>query len=173
MWHEWDINFVVTVTLRFKLACYHLIMWEKMINTLVFLNLMFFTQDNGFWVYFDIYIYSFCSGWPAKNVFVVQSPSQVWPLWPSQVWPLYDPMGCSTPGLAVPHCLLKFTQVYVHHIDDAIQLSHTLMPSSSALSLSQHQRLFQWGLCLHMMTKVLKLQLPHQTFQRIFRVDFS
>ena len=171
MWHEWDINFVVTVTLRFKLACYHRIMWEK-INTLVFLNLVFFTQDNGFWVYIYIYIYSFCSGWPVKNV-VVQSPSQVWPLWPSQVWPLYDPMGCSTPGLAVPHYLLKLTQVYVHRIDDAIQPSHPLMPSSSALSLSKHQRLFQWGIYLHLMTKILKLQLPHQTFQQIFRVDFS
>ena len=46
-----------------------------MINTLVFLNLVFLTQDNGFWVYFDIH--SFCSDWPAKHA-VVQSPSQVW-----------------------------------------------------------------------------------------------
>ena len=55
----------------------------------------------------------------------------------------YDPMGCSTPGLSVPHYLLKFTQVHVHCISDAIQPSHPLMTSSSALSLSQHQRLFQ------------------------------
>lgn len=51
-------------------------MWGKMINTLVFLNLVFFTQDNGF-EHILIYVYSFCSGWPAKNVVVVQSPSQV------------------------------------------------------------------------------------------------
>ena len=63
------------MTLKFKVVCYHSIMWGKMINTLVFLNLVFLTQDNGFWVYFDIH--SFCSDWPAKHA-VVQSPSQVW-----------------------------------------------------------------------------------------------
>ena len=34
-------------------------------------------------------------------------------------------------------------QVYVHCIGDAIQASHPLMPSSAALSLAQHQGLFQ------------------------------
>ena len=54
-----------------------------------------------------------------------------------------DPMDCSTPGLPVPHHLLKFAQVHVHCIGDAIQPSLPLMPSSpSALNLSQHQRLF-------------------------------
>ena len=46
---------------------------------------------------------------------------------------------CSTPGLLVPHHFPKFAQVHVHCISDAIQLSHSLMPSSpSALNLSQH-----------------------------------
>ena len=53
-------------------------------------------------------------------------------------------MDCSMPGLPVPHHLLKFAQVHVHCIGDAIQLSHPLMPSfPSALSLSQHVGLFQ------------------------------
>ena len=48
-------------------------------------------------------------------------------------------MDCSTPGLLVPHHFPKFAQVHVHCISDAIQLSHSLMPSSpSALNLSQH-----------------------------------
>ena len=52
---------------------------------------------------------------------------------------LCDPMDCSMPGLPVPHRLLKFAQVHVHGISDAIQPSHPLMPSSpSALNLSQH-----------------------------------
>ena len=56
---------------------------------------------------------------------------------------LFNPMDCSTPGLPVPHHLLKFAQVHVHCIGDAIQPSLPLMPSSpSALNLSQHQRLF-------------------------------
>ena len=44
---------------------------------------------------------------------------------------------------ARPHHLLKFVQVHVHCNGDAIQPSYLLMPSSSALSLSQHQGLFQ------------------------------
>ena len=47
-----------------------------------------------------------------------------------------------TPGLPVPHRLLKFAQVHVHCISVAIQPSHPLMPFSSALNLSQHQGLF-------------------------------
>ena len=67
---------------------------------------------------------------------------------------LCDPMDCSTLGLSVPHHLLKFAQVHVHCISDAIQPSYPLMPSSpSALNLSQHQELFQWVSCLHQITK--------------------
>ena len=73
---------------------------------------------------------------------------------------LCNPMDCSTPGLSVPHHLPKFAQVHVHCIGDAVQPSHHLMPSSlSALSLSQHQGLFQWVSCSHQMTKMLELQL--------------
>ena len=53
---------------------------------------------------------------------------------------LGNTMNCSTPGLSVPQHILKFAQVQVHRIDDAIQPSHLLRPSSPpALSLSQHQ----------------------------------
>ena len=49
-----------------------------------------------------------------------------------------------------------FTQTHIHQVSDAIQLSHPLMPSSpSALSLSQHQGLFQWVVCSHQITKIL------------------
>ena len=43
---------------------------------------------------------------------------------------LYDPMDCSMPGLPVPYHLPKLAQVYVHYINNAIQPSHPLMPSS-------------------------------------------
>ena len=60
---------------------------------------------------------------------------------------LCDLMGCSTPGIPVPYCLLEFAQVYIHCISDAIQPSHSLMPSSpSALDVSQHQELLQVSL---------------------------
>ena len=46
-------------------------------------------------------------------------------------------------GLPVPHRLPEFAQVQVHCMGNAIQPSHPLMPSSSALSLSRHLGLFQ------------------------------
>ena len=83
-----------------------------------------------------------------------------------------DPMGCSRSGFPVPHHLLEFAQVHVHCLGDAIQPSHLLSPSSFAFSLSQHQGLFQWVSSSHQVAKILELQLQHQSFQWVFRVDF-
>ena len=86
---------------------------------------------------------------------------------------LCSPMDCSMPGFSVLHCLLEFAQIHVHWVGDAIQPSHPLLPPSPpALSLSQHQGLSQWVSCLHQVAKVLELQLQHQSFQWVFRVDF-
>ena len=58
---------------------------------------------------------------------------------------LCDPMNCSTPGFPVLHYLLKYAQIHVPWVGDAIQPSHPLPPSSPiVLNLSQHQGLFQW-----------------------------
>ena len=62
---------------------------------------------------------------------------------PSHVRLFATPWIASMPGLPVSHHLPMFAQVDDHCISDAIQPSHPLMPSSSALSLSQHQGLFQ------------------------------
>ena len=48
---------------------------------------------------------------------------------------LCHPMDCGIPGLFVPHHLLKFAQVHVHCISDAIPPSHPLMPSSPSRHL--------------------------------------
>ena len=83
------------------------------------------------------------------------------------------PMSCSRPGFPALHYLLEFAQTHVHWVDDAIQPPHPLWPSSpSALNLSQHQGLFQWVGSSHQLIKVLDLQLQHQSFQWIVRVDF-
>ena len=79
-------------------------------------------------------------------------------------------MDCSMPGLPVPH-LPEFAQVHIHCIINAIQPSHPLTPSSFALSLSQHQGLFQWVICSHQVTKMLELQQQQQS-SWLFRVDF-
>ena len=52
--------------------------------------------------------------------------------------------GYGLSGPSVSHHLPEFPQVHVYCIGDAIQPSHSLMPSfSSALNLSQQQGLFQ------------------------------
>ena len=43
---------------------------------------------------------------------------------------LCNPMNCSTPSLPVHHQLPEFTQNHVHQVNDAIQLSHHLSPTS-------------------------------------------
>ena len=75
-------------------------------------------------------------------------------------------MDCSMPGLLVRNHLPEFVQDYVHCIRDAIQPSYPLMPSSlSPLNLSQDQGLFQLVSYSHQMTKILELQLQHQSFR--------
>ena len=57
---------------------------------------------------------------------------------------LCDPMNLIMPGLPVHHQLPESTQTHVHLVDNATQLSHSLLsPSPPALNLSQHQGLFQ------------------------------
>ena len=86
---------------------------------------------------------------------------------------LCNPMNCSTPGFPVHHHLLEFDQTHVPWVGDPIQPSHPLSPPSPPdLSLSRHQSLLQWVSSSHQVVKVLELQLQHQSFQWIFRVDF-
>ena len=86
---------------------------------------------------------------------------------------LCNPMDCSMPGFPVLHCLLEFAQTHVTWVDDAIQPSHPLSsPSPPALNLSHNQGFFQWDSSLHQGAEVLALQLQHQSFQWIFKIDF-
>ena len=75
------------------------------------------------------------SGWVSHIIFRF-SVTQLCPT-------LCDPMDCSTQGFPVLHYLPEFAHVYWG--GDAIQPSYLLpSPSPPALSLSQHQGLFQW-----------------------------
>ena len=86
---------------------------------------------------------------------------------------LCDPTDCSMPGLPVHHQLPELAQTHVHQVSDAIQPSHPLSSSfPPAFNLSQHQALFKWVSSSHQVTQVLELQLQHQSFQWIFRLDF-
>ena len=87
--------------------------------------------------------------------------------------PLCDLMDCSMPAFPVLHHLLEFAQTHVHWVAGAIQPPHPLSSDSPpAFNLSQNQNLFQWVGSSQQVAKVLELQLQHQSFQWIFRVDF-
>ena len=51
-------------------------------------------------------------------------------------------------------------------------ISSSVAPFSSCPHLSQQQGLFQWVGSSHQVVKLLELQLQHQSFQWIFRIDF-
>ena len=77
------------------------------------------------------------------------------------------------PPCPVHNYLPQFAQTHVHWVSNAIQSSHPLSSPSPALKLSQHQGLFHWdSSSSHQVAKLLELQLQHQPFKCIFRVDF-
>ena len=131
-------------------------------NTFIYLK-----KWQYYWLKYRILYFICC-------VVAVQLPSHIWLFVTPCLFVILCDFStlcdCNKPGLSVPHHLPKFAQVHIPCIDDAIQPSHPLTPSfPSALSLSQHQGVFQWVSCLHQITKILELQLQHQSFQRVFR----
>ena len=81
---------------------------------------------------------------------------------------LCNPMDCSMPGFPVLHYLPEFAQILVHCVDDAI-LCHPLLLLPSVFPVSGSFPVIVFS---HQVAKVLELQLQHQSFQWIFRVDF-
>ena len=92
----------------------------------------------------------------------------------AQSWPtLCGPTDCSTPAFSVLHHLPEPAQTHVHWVSDAIQPSHPVIPFSSRLqSFPASGSFFQWVSSSNQVAKVLALQLQHQSFQWIFRIDF-
>ena len=86
---------------------------------------------------------------------------------------LCNPMDCRIPGFPVLYLLPEVAQTHVLWVNDTIPPSHPLSsPSSPAFNLFQHQGLFQWFWSSHQVAKILELQLQHQSFQWMLRVDF-
>ena len=85
---------------------------------------------------------------------------------------LCNPTDSSTPGFPILHIAQSFLKLM--STESVMPSNHLILPlpSPPALSLSQHQGLFQWVSSLHQVAKVLELQLQHLSFQWIFRVDF-
>ena len=73
----------------------------------------------------------------------------------------------------VLHHLQELAQTPVPTVGDAIQPSHPLSTPSPPDSIFPSMRIpFQWVSSSHQVAKGLGLQLQHQSFQGIFRVDF-
>ena len=129
----------------------------------------------------------FCTGFPSSTAFSggswgkfdLSNPaspaSSEWEykllLSPSVMSDSLQPHGQQHARLCILHYLPECVQTQVHWVGDTIQPSHPLLPPFlSDLNLSQHQGLFQWVSSSLQVARVLELQ--HQSFQWIFRVDF-
>ena len=109
-------------------------------------------------VHFFLWLSSYSTVWMYLNVFNHLSVEGHCLVLCKSCPTLCDPKDCHTPGSSVLHYLLEFAQIHVHWVDDAIQPSHPLSHTSPpALSLSQHQGLFQWAGSSCQVAKVLEL----------------
>ena len=84
-------------------------------------------------------------------------------------------MDCSTPAFPVLHLLefaLKLMSVESVMLSNHLILCQPLLPFSPCPQSFPGISLFLWVSSLHQVAKVLELQLQHQSFQWIFRVDF-
>ena len=104
---------------------------------------------------------------PMPNIFaIVCSVTKSYPT-------LCNPIDISMPGFPVLHYLPEFVQTHAYWVGDAIKPSYPLsLAPNPALNLSQHQDIFQWVSSSSQVDKGLELQIQHQSFQWIFRVDF-
>ena len=80
-------------------------------------------------------------------------------------------MDGSMPDLPVLHPLSESALTHVHWVGDAIPPSHPVNHVFSCLQSFKQQIFFKWVGSSHQVAKVLELQLQHQSFQWILRVD--
>ena len=97
-------------------------------------------------------------------------------MWPVSIWHISERAYCcsvaeSFSSLCDPIARQAFLSSTISWSLFRFMSVELEMPSSPfAFSLSQHQGLFQWVDSSHQVAKILELQ--HQSFQWIFRVDF-
>jgi len=130
--------------------------------TVVFFN---FSLISKLFSYVYLILYSVhTDSWFLYSHFVVQLLSHVWLF--ATPW---------TRALQAS-CLSLSPRVFSHSclFESVMPSNHLILvaPFSSYSHSSWHQGLFQWIGSLHQVAKILELQLQHQSFQRLFRVDF-
>ena len=81
-----------------------------------------------------------------------------------------------TSWTAARQAFLSFTDsqnlLKLRPIESVVPSKHLILYLPHLLLFSQHQGLFHWVNLSHQVAKELELQLQHQSFQWIFRVDF-
>ena len=85
-----------------------------------------------------------------------------------------QPHGLQHPRLPCPSPTPESCS-YLSPFESVMPSNHLILcqpPSPPALNLSQPQSLFQWVGSMHQLAKALELQLHHQSYQWVFRVDF-
>ena len=85
---------------------------------------------------------------------------------------LCNPMDCCRPGFPALHCLQSLLKLM--SIEWMMPSNHLILFLSLFLLplIFPSISLFQWIISSYKVAKVLELQLQHQSFQWIFRVDF-
>ena len=83
---------------------------------------------------------------------------------------LCNPMDCSTPGFPGLHHLPEFAQIHVHWVGDAIPISSSATLFSFYLQSFQALQSFPMSQLFALCGQGLELQ--HQSFQTIFRINF-
>ena len=86
------------------------------------------------------------------------------------VW-LCNPMYCSMPGFPVIHHLLELLKLTSIESVMPTNMLSSVIPFSSCLRSFPTSGSFPWVSFLQQPVKELELQLQHQSFQWIFRVD--
>ena len=100
-----------------------------------------------------------------QGLFVVQLLSPVW------LFAIPWTAACQASlSFTVSWSLLKFMSIELVLLSEHCTLCHPLL--LFAFNLSQHQIVFQRVSSSHQIAKVLELQLQHQSFQWIFKVEF-
>ena len=81
-----------------------------------------------------------------------------------------------TPWIAAHQASQSFTislsLLKLASIESVMPSNHLILCHPLLLNFSQHQGLFQWIGFLYQVARVLELQVQHQSFQWVFRVDF-
>ena len=134
--------------------------------------------------YIHLFLSYFCFFWPQNDLFFyalspilchfLRTLTNSLLFSSSVVSDSFNPMDCSTPGFPVLHYLLEFAQSNMS-TESMMPSNHLILCypfSPPVLNLAQPQGLFQWVSFSHQVAKVLELQLQHQSFQWIFRVEF-